>query len=158
MSFLVPLSQKYLSTWVRQAGYIESHNLILYCHVNMIGFSVLLNLLCQVKWLSPSSHWPPGSSVCTPGEVRGGKFHGVDLLQHSPSPSPSPGDPFPHQPRSLEPVTDTFHQNLPLRKTHSDLDTTLPAGVCGPYPPPMFFLFPLLLSCVPVVQMSLLLT
>ncbi|XP_033465202.2 NHS-like protein 2 isoform X1 [Epinephelus lanceolatus] len=61
------------------------------------------------------------------GEGRGGKFHGVDLLQHSPSPSPSPGDPFPHQPRSLEPVTDTLHQNLPLRKTHSDLDTTLPA-------------------------------
>ncbi|XP_034712925.1 NHS-like protein 2 isoform X2 [Etheostoma cragini] len=61
------------------------------------------------------------------GEGRGGKFHGVDLLQHSPSPSPSPGDPFPHQPRSLEPVTDTFHQNLPLRKTHSDLDTTVPA-------------------------------
>ncbi|XP_068164068.1 NHS-like protein 2 isoform X2 [Antennarius striatus] len=58
---------------------------------------------------------------------RGGKFHGVDLLQHSPSPSPSPGDPFHQQPRSLEPVTDTFHQNLPLRKTHSDLDTTLPA-------------------------------
>nr|XP_033465203.1 NHS-like protein 2 isoform X2 [Epinephelus lanceolatus] len=61
------------------------------------------------------------------GEGRGGKFHGVDLLQHSPSPSPSPGDPFPHQPRSLEPVTDTLHQNLPLRKTHSDLDTSLPA-------------------------------
>ncbi|KAF7649464.1 hypothetical protein LDENG_00140660 [Lucifuga dentata] len=79
----------------------------------------------------------------------GGKFHGVDLLQHStsssPSPgdpfphqphsllqhstssSPSPGDPFPHQPHSLEPVTDTPHQNLPLRKTHSDLDTTLSA-------------------------------
>ncbi|XP_070711293.1 NHS-like protein 2 [Pempheris klunzingeri] len=62
------------------------------------------------------------------GEGRGGKFHGVDLLQHSPSPSPSPGDPFPHQPRSLEPVTDTFHQNLPLRKTHSDLDATSPAA------------------------------
>ncbi|XP_067379394.1 NHS-like protein 2 isoform X2 [Channa argus] len=61
------------------------------------------------------------------GEGGGGKFHGVDLLQHSPSPTPSPGDPFPHQPRSLEPVTDTPHQNLPLRKTHSDLDTTLPA-------------------------------
>nr|XP_046236577.1 NHS-like protein 2 isoform X2 [Scatophagus argus] len=57
----------------------------------------------------------------------GGKFHGVDLLQHSQSPSPSPGDPFPHQPRSLEPITDTLHQNLPLRKTHSDLDTTSPA-------------------------------
>ncbi|KAM9836898.1 NHS-like protein 2 [Aulostomus maculatus] len=56
----------------------------------------------------------------------GGKFHGVDLLQHSTSPSPSPGDPFLHQPRSLEPVTDTPHQNLPLRKIHSDLDTTLP--------------------------------
>ncbi|XP_022617012.1 NHS-like protein 2 [Seriola dumerili] len=37
------------------------------------------------------------------------------------------GDPFPHQPHSLEPVTDTPHQNLPLRKTHSDLDATLPA-------------------------------
>ncbi|XP_055358972.1 NHS-like protein 2 [Betta splendens] len=61
------------------------------------------------------------------GELGGGKFHGVDLLQHSPSPTPSPGDPFPHQPRSLEPVTDTPHRNLPLRKTHSDLDTTLPA-------------------------------
>ncbi|XP_042256602.1 NHS-like protein 2 isoform X2 [Thunnus maccoyii] len=62
------------------------------------------------------------------GEVGGGgKFHGVDLLQHSPSPSPSPGEPYPHQPRSLEPITNTPHQNLPLRKTHSDLDTTLPA-------------------------------
>ncbi|XP_026208850.1 NHS-like protein 2 isoform X2 [Anabas testudineus] len=61
------------------------------------------------------------------GGGRGGKFHGVDLLQHSPSPTPSPGDLFPYQPRSLEPVTDTPHQNLPLRKTHSDLDTTSPA-------------------------------
>uniref|UniRef100_A0A3Q3LYE9 NHS-like 2 n=2 Tax=Mastacembelus armatus TaxID=205130 RepID=A0A3Q3LYE9_9TELE len=61
------------------------------------------------------------------GEGGGGKFHGVDLLQHSLSPSPSPGDPFPLQPRSLEPVSDTPHQNLPLRKTHSDLDTTSPA-------------------------------
>ncbi|XP_061566027.1 NHS-like protein 2 [Cololabis saira] len=61
------------------------------------------------------------------GERGGVKFHGVDLLQHSPSPSPSPGDPFPQQPHSLEPVTDTPHQNLPLRKTHSDLETTLPA-------------------------------
>ncbi|XP_051800049.1 NHS-like protein 2 isoform X2 [Acanthochromis polyacanthus] len=60
------------------------------------------------------------------GDGGGVKFHGVDLLQHSPSPSPYPGDPFPHQPHSLEPVTDTPHQNLPLRKTHSDLDTTLP--------------------------------
>ncbi|KAM8899028.1 NHS-like protein 2 isoform 2-T2 [Spinachia spinachia] len=62
------------------------------------------------------------------GEGRRGKFHGVDLLQHSPSPSPSPGDPFPQQPRSLEAVTDAFHQSLPLRKTHSDLDATPPAG------------------------------
>ncbi|XP_069570931.1 NHS-like protein 2 isoform X1 [Brachyistius frenatus] len=61
------------------------------------------------------------------GEGGGVKFHGVDLLQHSPSPSPSPGDPFPHQPHSLELVTDTPHQSLPLRKTHSDLDTTSPA-------------------------------
>ncbi|XP_047445992.1 NHS-like protein 2 isoform X3 [Mugil cephalus] len=60
------------------------------------------------------------------GERGGLKFHGVDLLQHSVSPSPSFGDPIPHQPHSLEPVTDTPHQNLPLRKTHSDLDTTLP--------------------------------
>ncbi|KAK1889876.1 Chromodomain Y-like protein, partial [Dissostichus eleginoides] len=90
--------------------------------------------------------WPPGrrtpgqfialdvTVTCTRsaemtsfGEGRGGKFHGVDLLQHSPSPSPSPGDPYPLQPRSLEPVTDTFQQNLPLRKTLSDLDTTSPA-------------------------------
>ncbi|KAM6909130.1 NHS-like protein 2 isoform 2-T2 [Xenentodon cancila] len=61
------------------------------------------------------------------GERGGVKFHGVDLLQHSSSPSPCPGDPFPQQPHSLEPVTDTPHQNFPLRKTHSDLDTTLPA-------------------------------
>lgn len=93
----------------------------------MIGFSVLLNLLrVKLNW----SHWPPCSCLPPPGEGGGGKFHGVDLLQHSQSPSPSLGDPFPHQPRSLEPITDTPHQNLPLRKTHSDLDTTLPAGVC----------------------------
>lgn len=54
----------------------------------------------------------------------GAKFHGVDLLQHSPSPCPSPGD-LPHQPRSLEPVTDTPHQGVPLRKTHSDLESVL---------------------------------
>ncbi|CAK6974819.1 NHS-like protein 2 [Scomber scombrus] len=67
----------------------------------------------------------------------GGKFHGVDLLQHSPSPSPSPGEPFPHQPRSLEPITDTPHQNLPLRKTHSDLDATLPADNSLEHRPPV---------------------
>ncbi|KAM9425392.1 NHS-like protein 2 [Pholidichthys leucotaenia] len=61
------------------------------------------------------------------GEGGGLKFHGVDLLQHSLSPSPSPGDPLPHQPHSLEPVTDTPHQNLPLRKTHSNLEATSPA-------------------------------
>ncbi|XP_015240976.1 PREDICTED: NHS-like protein 2 isoform X2 [Cyprinodon variegatus] len=56
------------------------------------------------------------------GEVGTVKFHGVDLLQHS----PSPGDPYPKQPHSLELFTDTSHQNLPLRKTHSELDTTIP--------------------------------
>ncbi|XP_071382608.1 NHS-like protein 2, partial [Centroberyx affinis] len=71
----------------------------------------------------------------------GGKFLGVDLLQCSPSPSPSPGDPFPHQPRSLEPVTDTPHQHLPLRKTHSDLDATLPADH-SLEPPPLHHLRP----------------
>ncbi|XP_016531713.1 NHS-like protein 2 isoform X1 [Poecilia formosa] len=60
------------------------------------------------------------------GEVGAVKFHGVDLLQHSPSPSPSPGDSYPQQPHSLELFTDTPHQNLPIRKTHSELDTTLP--------------------------------
>ncbi|XP_034020865.1 NHS-like protein 2 [Thalassophryne amazonica] len=72
-------------------------------------------------------HFIPLDITGEAGGGGGGKFHGVDLLQHSPSPSPSLGDPFPHQPRSLELVTDTPHQNLPLRKTHSDLETTLPA-------------------------------
>lgn len=70
------------------------------------------------------------STVAPTGEVEvegRGKFHGVDLLQHSLFPSAE--DSLPHQPRSLEPITDTFHQNLPLRKTHSDLDTTSPSGV-----------------------------
>ncbi|PWA19823.1 hypothetical protein CCH79_00015881, partial [Gambusia affinis] len=58
------------------------------------------------------------------GEVGAVKFHGVDLLQHSPS--PSLGDSYPQQPHSLELFTDTPHQNLPIRKTHSELDTTLP--------------------------------
>ncbi|KAJ4949462.1 hypothetical protein JOQ06_020977 [Pogonophryne albipinna] len=80
----------------------------------------------MVKYL-PVCLSPPSLPLCggVEGEGRGGKFHGVDLLQHSPS--PSPGDPYPLQPRSLEPVTDTFQQNLPLRKTLSDLDTTSPA-------------------------------
>ncbi|XP_077962219.1 NHS-like protein 2 isoform X3 [Gasterosteus aculeatus] len=82
------------------------------------------------RWqLGRRSHFLP---LDVTGEGRGGKFHGVDLLQHSPSPSPSPspsaGDPFPQQPRSLEAATDAFHQSLPLRKTRSDLDTTPPAG------------------------------
>ncbi|XP_041840512.1 NHS-like protein 2 isoform X2 [Melanotaenia boesemani] len=73
------------------------------------------------------------------GEVGGVKFHGVDLLQHSPSPSPSAGDPFSQQPHSLEPVTDTPLQNLPLRKTHSDLDTNLTADKSlGRHPPDYF--------------------
>lgn len=70
------------------------------------------------------------SIVSPAGEVEvggAGKFHGVDLLQHSSIPSAE--DSLPHQPRSLEPITDTFHQNLPLRKTHSDLDTTSSLGV-----------------------------
>jgi len=69
--------------------------------------------------------WPRRGSA-PPGEGRGGRFHSVDLLRHSPTPSRSPGEP-----RSLEPVTDTLHQNLPLRKTHSALDTTLPPGMCA---------------------------
>lgn len=68
------------------------------------------------------------SRLSPPGEVGAVKFHGVDLLQHSPSPSPSPGDSYPQQPHSLELFTDTPHQNLPIRKTHSELDTTLPTG------------------------------
>lgn len=97
-----------------------------------------------ILFLSPIAR---RSIVSPPGETEGGgggKFHGVDLLQHSPS--PSPGDPFPLQPRSLEPVTDTFHQNLPLRKTHSDLDTTSPAGLCdyqGRLSQCISYLFPL---------------
>lgn len=63
-----------------------------------------------------------------PGEGGGVKFHGVDLLQHSPSPSPSPGEVLPQQPHSLEIVTDTPHQKLRLRKTHSELDTTVTTG------------------------------
>lgn len=63
-----------------------------------------------------------------PGEGGGVKFHGVDLLQHSPSPSPSPGEVLPQQPHSLEIVTDTPYQKLRLRKTHSELDTTVTTG------------------------------
>lgn len=65
-----------------------------------------------------------GETGVVGGGGGGAKFHGVDLLQHSPSPCPSPGD-LPHQPRSLEPVTDTPHQGVPLRKTHSDLESVL---------------------------------
>lgn len=70
----------------------------------------------------------PGEGGGRRGGGGGGKFHGVDLLQHSPSPSPSPGEPFPHQPHSLEPVSESAHQNLPLRKTHSDLDSSSSAA------------------------------
>uniref|UniRef100_A0A3Q2QXJ3 NHS-like 2 n=1 Tax=Fundulus heteroclitus TaxID=8078 RepID=A0A3Q2QXJ3_FUNHE len=70
------------------------------------------------------------------GELGSVKLHGVDLLQHSPSPSPSPGDIYPKQPHSLELFTDTSHQNIPLRKTHSELDTTLPTdNSLGQRPP-----------------------
>ncbi|XP_057711573.1 NHS-like protein 2 isoform X2 [Corythoichthys intestinalis] len=56
----------------------------------------------------------------------GGKFHGVDFLQHSASPSPV--EDF-HQPRSLEPVTETPRQNLALRKIQSNLDSTSPSDI-----------------------------
>ncbi|KAM8880627.1 NHS-like protein 2 isoform 1-T1 [Synchiropus picturatus] len=74
---------------------------------------------------TPANSNPPDIT----SEGGGGKFHGVDLLQHSASPSPSPGDPCLHQPHSLEPVTDTHHQILPLRKIHSDHDATSPADL-----------------------------
>uniref|UniRef100_A0A1A8ELL1 NHS-like 2 n=4 Tax=Nothobranchius TaxID=28779 RepID=A0A1A8ELL1_9TELE len=70
---------------------------------------------------APAHFLPPDIT----GEGGGVKFHGVDLLQHSPS--PSPGETFSQQPHSLELATDTSHQNLPLRKTHSDLDSALAA-------------------------------
>ena len=60
----------------------------------------------------------------------GAKFHGVDLLQHSPSPCPSPADHH-HQeaPRSLEPDTRHLQQGVvPLRKSHSDLETVHNTG------------------------------
>ncbi|XP_037832468.1 NHS-like protein 2 isoform X2 [Kryptolebias marmoratus] len=70
------------------------------------------------------------------GEGGGVKFFGVNLLQHSPSPSPSPGELLPQQPHSLEIVADIPHQNLRLRKTHSELDTTLPTdNSLGQHPP-----------------------
>ncbi|XP_029944383.1 NHS-like protein 2 isoform X2 [Salarias fasciatus] len=65
----------------------------------------------------------------------GGKLHCVDLLQHSPSPSPAPGNAFLQQPHSLEPVSDTPQQPLPLRKTHSDLDAASPADSSFRPPP-----------------------
>ncbi|KAF6730645.1 NHS-like protein 2 [Oryzias melastigma] len=65
----------------------------------------------------------PASHLSVTGEKGGVRFHGVDLLQHSQSPPPPPVDPFPPQPHSLEPVSDTPHQTLPLRKTRSNLDS-----------------------------------
>ncbi|XP_061525338.1 NHS-like protein 2 isoform X1 [Phycodurus eques] len=86
----------------------------------------------------PPSGWSAGPPVAekprwhlgrrTAASEGGGKFHGVDLLQHSVSPSPSPVGHF-HQPRSLEPVTDTPHQNIALRKIYSNLDTASPSDI-----------------------------
>ncbi|KAM9834546.1 NHS-like protein 2 isoform 1-T1 [Syngnathus typhle] len=70
----------------------------------------------------------PAQNAAGEGGGAGDKFHGVDLLQHSASPSPSPVAHF-HQPRSLEPVTDTPQQNLTLRKIHANLDSTSPADI-----------------------------
>ncbi|CAB1351390.1 unnamed protein product [Coregonus sp. 'balchen'] len=73
-----------------------------------------------------------------PLDVTGeGKLLGVDLLQGSCSPcspSPSLGCGGGGQPRSLEPVTDTPVQHIPLRKTHSDLDPSLPQSPRTPPP------------------------
>ncbi|XP_019726816.1 NHS-like protein 2 isoform X2 [Hippocampus comes] len=93
----------------------------------------------------PPLGWSPGPPVAekprwhlgkrTPAQITAGegggagvKFHGVDLLQHSASPSPSPVENY-HQPRSLEPVSDTPQQNLALRKILSNLDSTSPADI-----------------------------
>ncbi|CAL8326430.1 unnamed protein product [Lota lota] len=81
------------------------------------------------RWFSgrratPGHHIP----LDITGEDKGGRFLGVDLLQCSPSPGALAGlQPYSLEPRSLEPVSDTPHQTLPLRKTHSDLDTSLAA-------------------------------
>ncbi|XP_045075464.1 uncharacterized protein LOC123488736 [Coregonus clupeaformis] len=61
---------------------------------------------------------------------------GVDLLQGSCSPSLSLGCGVTGQPRSLEPVSDTPVQHLPLRKTHSDLDPSLSLPQSPQTPPP----------------------
>ncbi|XP_014062905.1 NHS-like protein 2 isoform X2 [Salmo salar] len=65
-----------------------------------------------------------------------GKLLGVDLLQGSCYPSPSLGCGGGGQPRSLEPVTDTPVQHIPLRKTHSDLDPSLSLPQSPRNPPP----------------------
>ncbi|XP_028330599.1 NHS-like protein 2 isoform X2 [Gouania willdenowi] len=54
-------------------------------------------------------------------DATSGEGRKVKLLQHSSSPLLR--DSFLHQPHSLEPVTEPPPQALPLRKTHSDLDT-----------------------------------
>ncbi|KAL0969975.1 hypothetical protein UPYG_G00235460 [Umbra pygmaea] len=70
------------------------------------------------------------------GEIR---LLGLDLLQGSYCPStrsPSLGSGGEGQPRSLEPLTDTPVQHLPLRKTHSDLDSSLNLPESPRTPPP----------------------
>uniref|UniRef100_A0AAV2KJ57 NHS-like protein 2 n=1 Tax=Knipowitschia caucasica TaxID=637954 RepID=A0AAV2KJ57_KNICA len=69
--------------------------------------------------------WSHGRRPQSSGETGGRRFHGVDLLQHSTCPSPSEPRPSPTHPHSLEPVTQTHHQGEPLRKSHSDLETSL---------------------------------
>ncbi|KAK7910487.1 hypothetical protein WMY93_015171 [Mugilogobius chulae] len=75
--------------------------------------------------LTPAQFLPLDITGESGGGGGGGRFHGVDLLQHSPCPSPGDLPHLSHQPRSLEPVTDTLHQGAPLRKTQSDLEAAL---------------------------------
>ncbi|XP_010899100.2 NHS-like protein 2 isoform X2 [Esox lucius] len=76
-----------------------------------------------------------------PLDVTGeGKHLGLDLLQgsyYTGPPSPTLGSGGGGQPRSLEPMTNTPVQHLPLRKTHSDLDPSLSLPQSPKTPPPI---------------------